>query len=177
MHRGAQLVHVVGLVDQRIRALGQRIVARLKALDGFITIDDLKKNAPNWVTPISVPFRGYRVWELPPNNQGIAALEMLRILETYDLKAMGHNSPAYLHHLIEAKKLAYADLDRFVGDADHLDMPAEQMLTDEFIAERRSHMNPTRAQERVDPGPARTTSETVYHTAADADGNMVSFIN
>ena len=158
-------------------ALGQRIVARLEALDGFITIDDLKKNAPNWVAPISVPFRGYRVWELPPNNQGIAALEMLRILETYDLKAMGHNSPAYLHHLIEAKKLAYADLDRFVGDADHLDMPAEQMLTDEFIAERRSHMSPTRAQERVDPGLARTKSETVYLTAADAEGNMVSFIN
>jgi len=158
-------------------ALGQRIVTRLEALDGFVTIDDLRKNAPNWVTPISVPFRGYRVWELPPNNQGIAALEMLRILETYDLKAMGHNSPAYLHHLIEAKKLAYADLDRFVGDADHLDMPAEQMLTDEFIAERRSHMNPTRAQERVDPGLARTKSETVYLTAADAEGNMVSFIN
>ena len=158
-------------------ALGQRIVARLSALGGFITLDDLKKNAPTWVAPISVPFHGYRVWELPPNNQGIAALEMLRILEPYDLKAMGHNSAAYLHHLIEAKKLAYADLDRFVGDADHLDLPAEQLLTDEFIAERRSHMNVTRAQERVDPGPARTKSETVYLTAADAEGNMVSFIN
>jgi gamma-glutamyltranspeptidase/glutathione hydrolase len=158
-------------------ALGQRIVARLTALNGFVTLDDLKKNAPTWVTPISVPFRGYRVWELPPNNQGIAALEMLRILETYDLKAMGHNSPAYLHHLIEAKKLAYADLDRFVGDADHLDMPAERMLTDEFIAERRSRMNSTRAQERVDPGPLRTKSETIYLSVADAEGNMVSFIN
>src|SRR5688572_29346644 len=158
-------------------ALGARIIARLSALNGFITLDDLKKNTPTRVTPISVPFRGYRVWELPPNNQGIAALEMLRILETYDLKAMGHNSPVYLHHLIEAKKLAYADLDRFVGDADHLDMPAEQMLTDEFIAERRSHMNSTRAQERVDPGPLRTKSETIYLTVADAEGNMVSFIN
>jgi gamma-glutamyltranspeptidase/glutathione hydrolase len=158
-------------------ALGQRLVARLSALNGFVTLDDLKKNAPNWVTPISVPFRGYRVWELPPNNQGIAALEMLRILETYDLEAMGHNSPTYLHHLIEAKKLAYADLDRFVGDADHLDMPAERMLTDEFIEERRSHLNPTRAQERVDPGPLRTQSETVYLSVADAEGNMVSFIN
>jgi gamma-glutamyltranspeptidase/glutathione hydrolase len=83
----------------------------------------------------------------------------------------------YLHYLIEAKKLAYADLDRFVGDADHLDMPAEQLLTDEFITERRSHLNATRAQERVDPGPARTKSETVYLTVADAEGNMVSFIN
>ena len=158
-------------------ALGQRIVARLSELDGFITLDDLKNNKPTWVTPISVPFRGYRVWELPPNNQGIAALEMLRILEPYDLKSMGHNSATYLHHLIEAKKLAYADLDRFVGDADHLDMSADQLLTDEFIAERRRHMNPTRAQERVDPGPLRTKSETIYLATADAEGNMVSFIN
>ena len=158
-------------------SLGRRIAARIKALDGFVTLDDLRKNAPNWVTPISVPFMGHRVWELPPNNQGIAALEMLRILEPYDLKAMGHNSAAYLHHLIEAKKLAYADLDRFVGDADHLAMPADAMLTDEFIAERRSHLNANRAQERVDPGPLRTKSETVYLTVADAEGNMVSFIN
>jgi gamma-glutamyltranspeptidase/glutathione hydrolase len=157
--------------------LGQRIVARIAALGGFVTLDDLKKNAPTWVTPISVPFRGYRVWELPPNNQGIAALEMLRILEPYDLQSMGQNSATYLHYLIEAKKLAYADLDRFVGDADHLDMPAEQLLTDEFIAERRSHLNATRAQEHVDPGPARTKSETVYLSVADGEGNMVSFIN
>jgi len=157
--------------------LGQRIVARLTALDGFITLDDLKRNAPTWVTPISVPFRGYRVWELPPSNQGVAALEMLRILEPYDLKAMGHNSARYLHYLIEAKKLAYADLDRFVGDADHLDMPAEQLLTDGFIAERRSHLNPAQAQTRMDPGPLRTSSETIYLTAADSEGNMVSLIN
>jgi gamma-glutamyltranspeptidase/glutathione hydrolase len=158
-------------------AIGKRIVARLDALHGFVTLDDLRRNRPTWVTPISVPFRGYRVWELPPNNQGIAALEMLRILEPIDLKSMGHNSAAYLHHLIEAKKLAYADLDRFVGDADHLDMPAERMLTDAFIAERRSHLDAGRAQARPDPGPLRTASETVYLTTADADGNMVSFIN
>jgi len=158
-------------------ALGQRIVSHLASLNGFITLDDLKKNAPNWVTPISVPYRGYRVWEMPPNNQGVAALEMLRILEPYDLKAMGHNSAPYLHHLIEAKKLAYADLDRFVGDADHLDMPVERMLSDEFIAERRRHLDPTRARARVDPGPLRTQSETVYLTTADGEGNMVSFIN
>lgn len=158
-------------------ALGQRIVSRIASLDGFVTLDDLRKNRTDWITPMSVSFRGFRVWELPPSNQGIAALEMLRILEPYDLKAMGHNSPSYLHHLIEAKKLAYADLDRFVGDADHLDMPAERMLSDEFIAERRSHLDPTRAQERVDPGPLRTQSETVYLTVADAEGNMVSFIN
>ena len=158
-------------------AIGRRIVARVAELHGFITLDDLRRNAPTWVTPISVPFRGYRVWELPPNNQGVAVLEMLRILDPYDLKAMGHNSAAYLHHLIEAKKLAYADLERFVGDGDHLDMPVEQMLTDPFITERRSHLDPTRAQTRVDPGPLRTASETIYLSAADAEGNMVSFIN
>jgi gamma-glutamyltranspeptidase / glutathione hydrolase len=158
-------------------ALGQRIVARLDALHGFITLDDFRRNAPNWVTPISVPFKGYRVWELPPNNQGVAVLEMLRILEPYDLRAMGHNSTPYLHHLIEAKKLAYADLDRFVGDADHLDMPAERMLSDVFIAERRSHLDASAAHERVEPGPLRTASETIYLTTADAEGNMVSLIN
>ncbi|HVF39051.1 MAG TPA: gamma-glutamyltransferase family protein, partial [Gemmatimonadaceae bacterium] len=158
-------------------SIGQRIVTRLAALNGFITLQDLRRNTPNWVTPISVLFQGYRVWELPPSNQGIAALEMLRILEPFDLKGMGHNSPAYLHHLIEAKKLAYADLERFVGDADHLDMSAEQLLTDEFIAERRSRLDPARARERVDPGPFRTKSETIYLTVADTEGNMVSFIN
>ena len=157
--------------------IGRQIVTRLDALHGFITLDDMKRNQPTWVTPISVPFKGFRVWELPPNNQGIAALEMLRILEPYDLKSMKHNSAAYLHHLIEAKKLAYADLDRFVADADHLDMPASQILTDAFIAERRSHLDAGKAQSRVDPGPLRTSSETIYLTTADAEGNMVSFIN
>ena len=157
--------------------IGAKLVARLDALHGFITLDDLRQNRPTWVTPISVAFRGFRVWELPPNNQGIAALEMLRILEPLDLKAMGHNTAPYLHHLIEAKKLAYADLERFVGDAEHLDMPAERMLSDAFIAERRSHLDAAKAQQRVDPGPLRTASETIYLSTADAEGNMVSFIN
>jgi len=158
-------------------SLGKRIVQRLDALGGFVTLDDLKRNAPNWVTPLSVDFQGYRVWELPPSNQGVAALEMLRILEPFDLKAMGHNTAPYLHHLIEAKKLAYADLDRFVGDADHLAMPAAELLSDAFIAQRRGLINSARASERMDPGPLRTKSETVYLTTADAEGNMVSFIN
>jgi gamma-glutamyltranspeptidase/glutathione hydrolase len=157
--------------------LGQRIVARSKELGGFLTLDDLKANKPTWVTPISVVFKGYRIWELPPNNQGVAALEMLKILEPYDLKSMGHNSAMYLHHLIEAKKLAYADLARYVGDADHLTMPAERLLSDAFITERRGHLNASHAQAQVDPGPALTSSETIYLTAADSAGNMVSFIN
>ncbi len=158
-------------------ALGQKLVARVKQLGGFLTIEDMQKNAPTWVTPMSAPFKGYRVWELPPNNQGIAALEMLRIVEPYDLKAMGHNSAAYLHLMIEAKKLAYADITRYVGDGDFLSMPTARMLDDAFINERRSHIDLKRAQARMDPGPARTSSETVYLTVADSAGNMVSFIN
>ncbi|MCU0634591.1 MAG: gamma-glutamyltransferase [Gemmatimonadaceae bacterium] len=157
--------------------LGRRMVDHLERLGGFLTIDDLRATRPEWVTPLSVPYRGYRLWELPPNNQGIAALEMLRILEPFDLKAMGHNSPTYLHHLIEAKKLAYADLDRFVGDADHLDGPIDRLLGDDFIRERRRHLDPARAMTRTDPGPARTASETIYLTVADREGNMVSLIN
>ena len=158
-------------------ALGQRIIQRVQKLGGYLTLDDLKRNQPTWVTPISVNFKGYRIWELPPNNQGIAALEMLRILEPYDLKSMGQNSAAYLHHLIEAKKLAYADLARYDGDPDYLTIPPSRILSDEFINERRSHIDEHHAQVRVDPGPARTHSETIYLTVADKDGNMVSFIN
>ncbi len=157
--------------------LGARIVKHVQELGGFITQADLKANAPTWVTPISVTFKGYRVWELPPSNQGVAALEMLKILEPYDLKSMGHNSATYLHHLIEAKKLAYADLARYVGDADHLTISAETMLSDTFIAERRSHLDSSRARATVDAAPLPSGSETIYLTTADADGNMVSFIN
>jgi gamma-glutamyltranspeptidase/glutathione hydrolase len=84
-------------------ALGQKLVTRIQQLGGFLTLEDLKNNKPDWVTPISTMFKGYRVWELPPSNQGIATLEMLRILDAYDLKSMGFNSAPYLHHLIEAK--------------------------------------------------------------------------
>ena len=94
---------------------------------GFLTPEDFAAHKADWVQPVSVPYKGYRLWELPPNSQGIAALEMLRILETYDLKAMGHNSAAYLHHLIEAKKLAYTDIEYYVGD-DGRDEAARRVL-------------------------------------------------
>ena len=157
--------------------LGAKVVARVQALGGFLTMDDLRKNQPTWVTPISTMFKGYRVWEMPPNNQGIAALEMLRIMDTYDLVKMGHNSAPYLHTMIEAKKLAYADLARYVGDADHLTVPMSHLLSDGFIAERRSHIDATKAQAHLEPGPGLTSSETIYLTVADKQGNMVSFIN
>ncbi len=158
-------------------ALGQRIVERVHALGGFLTLDDLRRQKAEWVQPISVPFRGYRVWELPPNNQGIAVLEMLRILEPDDLASLGHNSAPYLHRLIEAKKLAFADLARFIGDPAAMTTPVEHLVSDDFIAERRARLDDSKAAERVEPGPAASRSETIYLTAADAEGNMVSFIN
>lgn len=157
--------------------LGQRIVDRVRALGGFLTIDDLRGQAVDWVAPISVPFKGYRVWELPPNNQGVAALEMLRMLEHDDLAGLGHNSAPYLHRLIEAKKLAFADLARYIGDPAAMTTPVADLLSDRFIAERRARIDPARAAERQEPGEAASRSETIYLTAADAQGNMVSFIN
>ena len=157
--------------------LGERIVSHVRKLGGFLTMEDLRANKPTWITPISVDFKGYRIWELPPNNQGIATLEMLKILEPYDLAALGHNSAAYLHLLIEAKKLAYADLARYVGDADHLTVPPSHLLSPRFIEDRRRLIDTGRAAVRVDPGPAQTASETIYLTVADREGNMVSFIN
>ena len=157
--------------------LGTRIANHVRSLGGFLTPEDMANHEIEWVDPVSVPYRGYRLWELPPNGQGIAALEMLRILEPYDLAAMGHNSAQYLHHLIEAKKLAYADLERYVGDAEHLQVPPERLLADDFIADRRALLDPGRAAERIEPGTAVTASETIYLTASDASGTMISFIN
>jgi gamma-glutamyltranspeptidase / glutathione hydrolase len=158
-------------------ALGRRIVEHVRAAGGFITLADMARQRATWVEPMSVPFHGYRVWELPPNNQGVAALEMLRILEPYDLRGMGYGSAAYLHLLIEAKKLAYADLARYVGDPDAMDVPATALLSDAFVASRRAQIDSVHAAERVEAGRAPLASETVYLTVADKDGNMVSFIN
>jgi gamma-glutamyltranspeptidase/glutathione hydrolase len=157
--------------------LGRRIVDHVGSLGGFLTLEDLVTHQVEWVAPISASFRGHTVWELPPNGQGIAALEMLRILEPVDLKSMGHNSAAYLHHLIEAKKLAFADLDSYVGDPAEMAVSTRDLLDDSFIEQRRSRLDPERAAERPEPGPAVTGSETIYLTVADSEGNMISFIN
>ena len=158
-------------------ALGAKIVERVKGLGGYLTLEDLAGQKAEWVTPVSAEFRGHTVWELPPNNQGIAVLEMLEILESYDLKAMGHNSPAYLHHLIEAKKLAYADLARWVGDPAAMTVDVRRLLDPQFIRARRALLDPASAKALVEPGDAATASETIYLAVADSAGNMVSFIN
>jgi len=157
--------------------LGRRVAEAVHSLGGYLTPADFAAHEVLWVDPVSVPWHGYRLWELPPNGQGIAALEMLRLLEPYDLKAMGHNSAAYLHHLIEVKKLAYADIERYVGDPDATTVTPEQLLSDAFIATRRAALDEWHAADRVEPAAPFTASETIYLTVADEHGNMISFIN
>ncbi|MEX2571921.1 MAG: gamma-glutamyltransferase [Gemmatimonadota bacterium] len=157
--------------------LGRRVVDGVQALDGFLTYDDLTKVQVEWVDPVGVEYAGYKLYELPPPGQGIAALQMLRVLEGVDLASMGHNSAEYLHHLIEAKKIAYADLAGHIADPDYMRVSVDQLLTDDYIARRRALFDPERAAERVEPGEAFTESETIYLAAADAEGNMISFIN
>ncbi|MDX1532479.1 MAG: gamma-glutamyltransferase, partial [Rhodothermales bacterium] len=157
--------------------LGREIVERVRELGGYLTLEDLADNEIRWVEPLSVAYKGYRLWELPPAGQGMAALQMLKMLEPYDLAAMGHNSPEYLHHLIEAKKLAHADADRYVADPDHMDAAVEELLDDEYLRARGALIDPAWAAEEPEPGALVTESETIYLAVADEQGNMVSFIS
>lgn len=157
--------------------LGRRIVEGLEPMGGYLTLEDMAAMRVERVDPISTDYRGWTVWELPPANQGVAALQMLELLEPFDLAAMGHNSPAYLHHLIEAKKIAFADLDRYVADPEHMDTSVERMLDPDYLEGRRALLDPARAAERREPGELTTASETIYLAVADEDGNMVSFIH
>jgi gamma-glutamyltranspeptidase/glutathione hydrolase len=158
-------------------ALGREIVAGLDELGGFLTLEDLARHEVRWVEPLSVDYKGYTLHELPPAGQGIAALQMLKMLEGIDFSGMVHNSSEYLHTLIEAKKLAYADLARYVADPDHMDVRPRALLDPDYLARRAALIDPDRAMERAEPGPLTTESDTVYLTVADRDGNMVSFIN
>jgi gamma-glutamyltranspeptidase/glutathione hydrolase len=157
--------------------LGREIVDGLRALGGYLTIDDLRAHQVRWVEPLSVDYKGYTLYELPPAGQGIAALQMLKMLEGLDVQAMGHNSAQYLHTLIEAKKLAHADLARYIADPDHMEVSVESLLDPVYLAGRGSLIDPTHAAVRPEPGRLVTDSETIYLTVADEHGNMISFIN
>ncbi len=158
-------------------SLGERVVEGVRELGGFLTLDDLADHESRWVEPLSADFRSYRLWQIPPPGQGIAALQMLRLLEPFELERMGHNSAEYLHHLIEAKKVAYADLDGHVADPRFMEVDPAALLSDPYIDARRELLHPHRAMETPDPGDAATHSETIYLSVADQDGTMVSLIN
>jgi gamma-glutamyltranspeptidase / glutathione hydrolase len=158
-------------------ALGRKIVDGVREVGGFLTYDDMTRVRVEWVEPVAVRYGDFKLYELPPPGQGIAALQMLRLLEPIDLRSMGHNSPEYLHHLIEAKKIAYADLAGHIADPDHMRVSVSQLLDDRYIEGRRRLLDPRNAAERVEPGREFTDSETIYLAVADTEGNMVSFIN
>ncbi|RMF71926.1 MAG: gamma-glutamyltransferase family protein, partial [Planctomycetota bacterium] len=150
----------------------------------FLRRKDFEDHTSTWVEPVGTNYRGYDVWELPPNGQGIAALQILNILEGYDLAAMRHNGAEYLHAMIEAKKLAFEDRARFYADPDFADVPIETLISKEYAAQRRALIDPRRAARSYPPGDfelseadARLrTGDTIYLTVADEDRNMVSLI-
>ncbi|MBK7408131.1 MAG: gamma-glutamyltransferase [Saprospirales bacterium] len=153
-----------------------RTIARfMQAQGGFLSEKDLADHYSEWVEPVSTNYRGYDVWEIPPNGQGIAALQMLNILEGYDIKGMGFGSADYVHTFVEAKKLVYEDRANYYADQAFHELPIEQLLSEEYAAERRKLLNPDRAARSYNPGKL-DPGNTIYLTVADAEGNMVSLI-
>jgi gamma-glutamyltranspeptidase / glutathione hydrolase len=156
-----------------------RVIADyMQANGGFLAYEDLAAHRSEWVQPVSVNYRGYDVWQLPPNGQGIAGLQMLNILEAWDLAAMGRDSADYLHLFVEAKKLAFEDRARFYADPDFVDVPVAALISKEYAAQRRALIDLERAAKSFPHGDPAVLErgDTVYLTVADADGNMVSLI-
>jgi gamma-glutamyltranspeptidase/glutathione hydrolase len=170
-------------------AIAQAIVADLRARGGLLDARDFAEHHADWVDPIGTSYRGVDLFELPPNTQGFVALEMLNILEGYDLKTLGHNTAAYLHLLVEAKRIAFADRDAWL--ADPASVPADvlrRLISKDYAASRRKEIDPNRAAASYAPMasggrmPAgagidiEATGDTVYLTAADGKGNVISLI-
>jgi gamma-glutamyltranspeptidase/glutathione hydrolase len=157
--------------------IAQRIEKYMRANGGYLTAADMAAHHSEWVEPVSTNYRGYDVWELPPNTQGVAALEMLNILEPYDLKSMGFGSPQYLHLFLEAKKLAFEDRARFYADPEFAKIPLKMLLSKDYAAKRRALIKPDKAAlEYPVDNKAIDQSDTIYMTVADEAGNMVSLI-
>ncbi|MDQ3626195.1 MAG: gamma-glutamyltransferase, partial [Verrucomicrobiota bacterium] len=157
--------------------IADKIDAFMKANGGFLRKADLEKHTATWVEPASTDYRGVDVYELPPNGQGIAALQMLNVLEGFDLAKMGFNSPEALHVMVEAKKLAWADRAKFYADPDFAKIPLAGLISKPYAAERRKLIDPNRAAKSVEPGnPALRDGDTIYLCTADDEGNMVSLI-
>jgi gamma-glutamyltranspeptidase/glutathione hydrolase len=157
--------------------VAEKIDAFMRAHGGYLRKVDFEKHTSTWVEPVSINYRGYEVFEMPPNGQGIAALQMLNILESYDLAGMGFNSPDALHVMIEAKKLAFEDRAKFYADPEFSKIPLKGLLSKSYAAERRALIDMERAARTFDTGnPALHEGDTIYLCVADAAGNMVSLI-
>lgn len=158
-------------------AIAQTIDQFCKRAGCFLRARDLAEHTSTWVEPVSVNYRGYQVWELPPNGQGIATLQMLNILEAFDLRSMGHNSVEALHHLVEAKKIVFEDRAKFYADPDFNAIPVAELISKEYANERRQLLDPEKASSEIPAGdPKLQIGDTIYLTVADQDHNMVSLI-
>ena len=142
---------------------------------GFLSYDDLKNHKSEWIEPVFTNYRGYDVWELPPNGQGIAALQILNLLEGYDIRSMGFGSSDYIHHFVEAKKIAFADRAKFYADMDFNEIPVNYLISKEYADIRRKEINSDNSASTVFPGNIEN-GDTIYLTTADSEGNMVSLI-
>jgi len=157
--------------------IARELAAFMKEHGGFLTEQDLADHRSTWVDPVSTTYRNCEVWELPPNGQGIAALQILNILEGYDIASMGFGSPDYLHLFIEAKKLAFEDRARFYADPAFHTLPVQELISKPYAKERRALIDPAKAAKSVPPGnPALEEGDTIYLTVADSQGMMVSLI-
>ncbi|WP_240901004.1 gamma-glutamyltransferase [Thioalkalivibrio sp. XN8] len=158
--------------------IARTIAAYMQANGGFLSYEDLATHSSDWVEPVSASYRGYDIWQLPPNTQGIAGLQILQVLEGYDIAGMGFGSADYMHLFIEAKKLAFEDRARFYADPDFMDVSVAKLISDEYAATRRSLIDLGKAAASYphgDPAVLRD-GDTIYLTVADAEGNMVSLI-
>ena len=157
--------------------VAQTIADYVQAQGGYLSAEDLASHRSEWVQPVSTNYRGYDVWELPPNSQGIAALQMLNILEGYDLAKAGFGSPEHLHWFIEAKKIAFEDRAKFYADPAFNQLPVAELISKPYADQRRKLLDPGKAAKRIEAGnPALHQGDTIYLTTADAEGNMVSLI-
>ncbi len=157
-------------------AIAHVIADYMKAQGGFLAYDDLAAHKGEWVEPVSTNYRGYDVWELPPNGQGLAALQMLNVLEGYDFSKIPFGSTEHVHLFVEAKKLAFEDRAKFYADPDFAKAPIDWLVSKEYAAERRKLISPDRAMKAVEPGTHKLDGDTIYMTTADRWGNMVSLI-
>ena len=156
--------------------IAERIVARSRELGGRMSLRDLRDHEANWVQPVSSNYRGWDVWEIPPNGQGIAALQILNILENFEIGKLRPNSAEHLHLFIEAKKMAFEDRAQYYADMDFSDVPVEWLISKEYARRRAAQIDPGRARQHVTYGDPQLDSDTVYVTAADGQGNMISLI-
>ena len=157
--------------------IARRIDSYMREQGALLRYEDMAAHTSEWVTPVSTNYRGWDVYELPPNGQGIAALQILNILEGYDIASMGFGSAEYIHTFVEAKKLAFEDRARFYADMDFVDVPVGELISKEYAAGRRELIDPRQASSSLPAGTGiLEDGDTIYLTVADEDGNMVSLI-